>query len=284
MTKKNLPNIPLYIGDWEKDCNVLSLESEAAWLRIIFKMFTSGKQSTYKLPTKGLQNLWRVSEEKANEIIEELIDYNICEIQLDGRFIEFKCRRFEKENEISVIRKDAVSNRKDRVKKPKKVLQTLYKNNTKDVQNTEIEIESESEYEIENKNEIAVVTEKEGLGEKTKVDVQKIVQIFNSVCKNLPNVQKVTKQRESMVKARVKEYGLSKIGDVFQLVSQSSFLNGENDRGWKADFDWIMNPNNFIKTLEGKYNGKRNNSISKSDSDHKESAVSAVGKMFGIEQ
>ena len=166
MTKKNLPNIPLYIGDWEKDCNVLSLESEAAWLRIIFKMFTSGKQSTYKLPTKGLQNLWRVSEEKANEIIEELIDYNICEIQLDGRFIEFKCRRFEKENEISEIRKDAVSNRKDRVKKPKKVLQKFYKNNTKDVQNTEIEIENESEY--ENKNEIVVVTEKEGMGEKEK--------------------------------------------------------------------------------------------------------------------
>ena len=59
MTKKNLPNIPLYIGDWEKDCNVLSLESEAAWLRIVFKMFTNGKQSTYKLPTKGLQNLCR---------------------------------------------------------------------------------------------------------------------------------------------------------------------------------------------------------------------------------
>jgi len=50
--QENLPYIPLYTGDWEKDCNVLSLESEAAWLRIIFKMFNSGKQSVYKILQK----------------------------------------------------------------------------------------------------------------------------------------------------------------------------------------------------------------------------------------
>lgn len=146
-TKKNLPNIPLYIGDWEKDCNVLSLETEAAWLRIIFKMFTNGKQSTYKIPTKGLQNLWRVSEEKAQEIIEELLDYNICEIAFEGRFVEFTSRRFQKENEISEIRKEAVSNRKDRTKSN----QTTYKPPTKDIQNTEIDIENENEIKNEKK-------------------------------------------------------------------------------------------------------------------------------------
>lgn len=144
-TRKNLPNIPLYIGDWEKDCNVLSLEAEAAWLRIIFKMFTNGKQSTYKIPTKGLQNLWRVSEEKAQEIIAELLDYGICEIAFEGRFVEFTCRRFQKENEISEIRKEAVSNRKDRTKSK----QTTYKTPTKEVQITDIENENV----IENENE-----------------------------------------------------------------------------------------------------------------------------------
>jgi hypothetical protein len=141
MINKNLPNIPLYIGDWEKDCNVLSLETEAAWLRIIFKMFTNGKQSSYKLPTKGLQNLWRVSEEKASEILDELIDYNICEIQTDGRFTEFTCRRYVKENSISEIRKESVSKRKDR-----------YKPFTKELQTTENEIENESKNENDFKN------------------------------------------------------------------------------------------------------------------------------------
>ena len=156
--KKNLPNIPLYIGDWEKDCNVLSLEAEAAWLRIIFKMFTNGKQSTYKIPTKGLQNLWKVSKEKVEEIIQELIDFNICDITIDGRFTEFTCRRYVRENQVSEVRKKAVSKRKDRTKNE----ETSYKKSTKHIQNTEIENEIEYEIEYENNN----IDNREGTGEK----------------------------------------------------------------------------------------------------------------------
>ncbi len=147
MTSKNLPNIPLYIGDWEKDCNVLSLEAEAGWLRIIFKMFTNGKQSVYKLPTKGLQNLWRVSEHKVEEILNELSDFNICEITTDGRFTEFTCRRYVKENSISEIRKESVSKRKDRYKTSTKHIQTT--ENENDYVN---EIEVKSEIEVKNTN------------------------------------------------------------------------------------------------------------------------------------
>lgn len=139
-TKKNLPYIPLYTGDWERDCNTLSLEAEAAWLRIIFKMFTNGKQSTYKISTKSLQNLWRVDENKVFCIIEELIDNNICQITKEENHVIFTSRRYEKENLISEKRKDAVSNRKDRTKS----IQNEYKNSTKDIQNTEYENESEN--------------------------------------------------------------------------------------------------------------------------------------------
>jgi len=137
--KKNLPYIPLYTGDWEKDCNVLSLEAEAAWLRIIFKMFNNGKQSSYKLSTKALQNLWRVTEDEMFCIIDELLDNDICGIEREERYITFTSRRYEKENIISEIRKEAVSKRKDRTKP----LQKSYKTPTKDIQNTEYEIEIE---------------------------------------------------------------------------------------------------------------------------------------------
>lgn len=146
MAKKNLPYLPLYTGDWIKDCNVLSLEAEAAWLRIIFKMFNSGKQSTYKVPTKALQNLWRVSEEKVLCIIEELQDNDICGIEQEDRYITFTSRRYEKENRISEIRKEAVSMRQDRNKNDANTytndLQNAYKTDTNNVQNAEIEIEN----------------------------------------------------------------------------------------------------------------------------------------------
>jgi len=154
MSNRNLPYIPIYIGDWEKDCNVLSLEAEAAWTRVIFKMFTNGKQSSYKIPTKGLQNLWRVSAEKVEEIIQEFLDYNICIINRDGHYVEFICRRYVKENKISEVRKAAVQSRKDRTKG----LQNSYKKDTKGLQNTEIE----NEIEIENDSRgIGIVRERE---------------------------------------------------------------------------------------------------------------------------
>ncbi len=152
MAKKNLPYLPLYTGDWIKDCNVLSLEAEAAWLRIIFKMFNSGKQSSYKVPTKALQNLWRVSEEKVLCIIEELQDNDICGLVVEDRYITFISRRYEKENRISEIRKEAVSKRQDRNKDDTNThtndLQNSYKNDTNDLQNAEIEIENNN---IDNK-------------------------------------------------------------------------------------------------------------------------------------
>ena len=38
-----------------------------------------------------------------------------------------------------------------------------------------------------------------------------------------------------------------------EIVSESKFLQGKNDRGWTADFDWVFKPTNFTKIIEGKY-------------------------------
>lgn len=160
--KKNLPYIPLYTGDWEKDCNVLSLSAEAAWLRIIFKMFNNGKQSTYKVSTKALQNLWRVPEELVISIIEELEDNNICGIDRTEKYVIFTSRRYEKENIISDVRRKAVSQRKDRTNG----LQASYKKDTNTLHNTE----NENEYEYEDKDDNEFI-EKGGMGEKDDPDV-----------------------------------------------------------------------------------------------------------------
>lgn len=36
-------------------------------------------------------------------------------------------------------------------------------------------------------------------------------------------------------------------------ISESRFCLGENDRGWKADFDWFLKPGTIEKVIEGKY-------------------------------
>ncbi|MCB0743551.1 MAG: hypothetical protein KDC67_06585 [Ignavibacteriae bacterium] len=148
MAKKNLPNIPIYIGDWERDCNVLSLEAEAAWMRIVFKLWTKGKQNAIKIPAKALQNLWRCSDEKMTEIIQELTYNEICPISTGDGFVEFTCRRFVKENELSEIRSDAAKSSKSSSKSKAKPKQKQSKNE----QNADNENDNESDFVSKKKN------------------------------------------------------------------------------------------------------------------------------------
>lgn len=43
---------------------------------------------------------------------------------------------------------------------------------------------------------------------------------------------------------------------MFEKASKSDFLNGVNQRSWKANFDWLINESNFLKVLEGNYDNR----------------------------
>jgi hypothetical protein len=86
-----------------------------------------------------------------------------------------------------------------------------------------------------------------------KIDFQKLGEYFN---KELPfsNITlPMSKGRKSSVQARVKEYGKTMIFDMMKMAKDSPFLAGENEKCWKAEFDWLFNPTNFLKVLEGNY-------------------------------
>lgn len=101
------------------------------------------------------------------------------------------------------------------------------------------------------------------LEEKEKSSAKKekeIVDYFHEKCKRLPKVLIINQNRKKAIKARIHDFGIEKINEMFDMVSESNFLNGENPRTWSADFDWIMKPANFTKILEGNYANKTYNS------------------------
>lgn len=94
--------------------------------------------------------------------------------------------------------------------------------------------------------------------EAVKVPYQEIMELFNTICVSFPKVTKMTEKRKKAVKARFNNgYTLEDFKRAFETAEQSDFLKGNNDRNWKADFDWLTNENNLAKTLEGKYNNKQ---------------------------
>lgn len=92
--------------------------------------------------------------------------------------------------------------------------------------------------------------------EKRRVDYQSFLDLYNEVCPSLPKAIKITDKRKGLIKAVVAEYGAEKVVEVLEKVEEYPFLAGENDKGWKADFEWLMNKNNLLKVMEGRYERK----------------------------
>ena len=91
-----------------------------------------------------------------------------------------------------------------------------------------------------------------------KIDWVGLMDYFNSTFKGkLPAIKSIDAKRKKAIKARVAQYGKQAIFDVFQLVLNSPFLLGQNDKNWQCTFDWIFLPTKFTNILEGNYNGQR---------------------------
>ena len=93
--------------------------------------------------------------------------------------------------------------------------------------------------------------------ERTPCPYAQIQQAYNRICTKLPKCRDVTTQRKARLKSLwnsgLDRKNLAWWENYFSLVHQSTFLAGENDRGWTANFDWIVLPANMVKIEEGLY-------------------------------
>ena len=96
-----------------------------------------------------------------------------------------------------------------------------------------------------------------------KIPIMEIADMWNSICPNLPKVEKITDKRKAKIPIRVKEMGgwdkaKPILENIFLKVRQSKFLNGDNNRAWKCNFDWVFeNGSNWVKIYEGNYDDVR---------------------------
>jgi hypothetical protein len=73
----------------------------------------------------------------------------------------------------------------------------------------------------------------------------------------LRKVVAVGKTRMAKLEARRKDpFFQQNFSAAVDRVAQSSFCTGKNDRGWTADFDWMLQPDVCLKVMEGKYDDR----------------------------
>lgn len=82
-----------------------------------------------------------------------------------------------------------------------------------------------------------------------------LVTLWNELAHpNLPRVRLLPDKRKRSVVNRMKEFPDQNFWiSLVQRINKSKLLLGENGRGWRCDFDWVMNPNNLTKIIEGNY-------------------------------
>ena len=91
---------------------------------------------------------------------------------------------------------------------------------------------------------------------------EKIVGMWNTTCTGYHKLTGLSEKRKMKLKNRIEE--ISKTGEplllfqtLFEKMQNSSFLKGDNRRGWKATFDWLIsNGENWRKVLEGNYDNE----------------------------
>lgn len=83
-----------------------------------------------------------------------------------------------------------------------------------------------------------------------------IMKMYNSICPPaLPKIATITNERRRMITARWHEHpDIETFKTVFTNAAQSDYICGRTKRKFKGSFDWLMQEQFFVKTLEGFYN------------------------------
>ena len=135
---------------------------------------------------------------------------------------------------------------------------------TQQNKNIDIEIDIEKDEEKER--------EKETKRENDK-DTERIVSLYNSICKSLPDVKKVSINTMRMISDRMAQYSIKDFETVFEKAEASDFLTGRDGKGFRASFDWLLKDDNMAKAINGNYDNRERKSKEQSNIDQTEAAL-----------
>lgn len=257
------PSFQFYPGDWMRstDLRSCSIGARGMWIDMLCLMH-EGKPYGYLkvgemvilLPI--LARIVGVSLPKAEEYLTELKSTGVCSIDGDGciysrrmiRDEEIRAKRavggFDSQNNPNVPRK------KDKVKG--------YPSNDPNNPSLGVSPASASASASSNTKSKALVISKAA----DPCPHQKIVELYHEHLPMLPRVKILTDARKKLLKSRWLEDSRRQQeewwGRYFKYISGIPFLIGENDRGWQADYEWLLNQKKMVKIIEGGYERNTN--------------------------
>lgn len=94
------------------------------------------------------------------------------------------------------------------------------------------------------------------------INYDQLVGFFNNTTKGVFGLVRLplSETRKSMIRARIREHGKETFADAIRRATESDFLKGNNNRCFKATFDWLIKPTNYEKLISGNYDNQQQRS------------------------
>jgi len=135
---------------------------------------------------------------------------------------------------------------------------SLERESESELEGKENESDSKSDDPSEKYNDFAPTTSR-GL------DYEQIKELWNDRVPEALQIRSITDKRKRHLRARYKESDFA-LNDIINAIQEQPFLLGENDRGWVADFTWIIeNQDHYTNILERKYKDDKFNGKTESE-------------------
>ena len=193
----------------------------------------NGERGCYA-SNKYIADFCQCSETKVSTAISKLIKFGYLYVQnFDGRQRELKSRlsNFERQNN----------------KKSDSDFENLKESNTNNNTYTN----------TNNKNNNIPQAEQPPSPKSETVDYELFKDIYNKFCSSLPQIRMLSDKRKKAIRAFLKQLEFRDFEKACKKANESNFLTGRNDRGWKADFDFIIKVDKALSIIEGKYDSKK---------------------------
>lgn len=91
-------------------------------------------------------------------------------------------------------------------------------------------------------------------------DYNEYKNIYNSVCTHLPKLEMMTDKRKKAAQSFSQIFTMDQFREICKKANNSDFLTGKtSSNSWRADFGYLINPDNAAKILEGGFDCVKNN-------------------------
>jgi hypothetical protein len=262
---EKFPSFQFYPGDWRKDMGVQSLpyQDRGIWFEMLCLMHESERRGVLVLNGRAMsdETLARVlglDKQILGTTITTLLTSGVASREEDTGAIY--CRRMVRDENIRKVR-SAAGKKGGNPVLVKQNPTTGVKQNLTPSSSTSTSSSSSDKTSLAPDGATPSSSADRRAGgnapEAPSIRHEEFAETWNRLRGPLPHVSDFTESRRRKVQARVRQgITLETFAEAVRRCSSTAFLLGTNDRGWKADFDWLIeNDRNLLKVLEGKYDG-----------------------------